>query len=130
MPEYLLAIGMFVFGVPTLAFEELEQRASWRWADGERYGARAAAQFLGPGEETITLNGTLVPEIAGSFSDIERLKEMAASGEVWPVVMASGRMLGEFRIDAIDTRGQNIIGGGLARRTDFAIDLTRVDDEA
>lgn len=127
MIDPLLAIGMFVFGIPRTTFNELERRASWRWADSERYGARAASQFLGPGEETITLNGVLVPEIAGSYSDLERLREMAATGEAWPVILGTGRILGTFRIDAIDDRWRDLIGGGLPRSVEFAVDLTRVD---
>lgn len=127
MTEHLLAIGMFIFGMPRTAYEQMERRASWRWADSERFGARAAAQFLGPGEETITLNGMLVPEIAGSYSDLTRLKEMAATGEVFPVVLGTGELLGEYRIDSIDDRWSNIVGGGLARTIDFSVDLTRVD---
>lgn len=127
MIDPLLAIGLFVFGIPRTTFDELERRASWRWGDSERYGARAASQFLGPGEETITLNGVLVPELAGKYSDIERLREMAATGEVWPLMLGTGDLLGQFRIDAIDERWGNLIGGGMPRRVEFSIDLTRVD---
>jgi phage protein U len=123
----LLSIGLFVFGVPRTTFDELERSSSWRWGESERYGARAASQFLGPGAETLTLNGVLVPEIAGHYSDIERLREMAATGEVWPVMLGTGRLLGTYRIDAIDDRWRNLIGGGLPRTIEFSVDLTRVD---
>jgi phage protein U len=129
MNEQLLSIGMFVFGLPRIAYEELERRASWRFGETDRFGARAASQYLGPGPETITLNGVLVPEIAGSYGDIERLREMAATGESWPVLLGTGEVLGTYRIDNIDDRWRNIIGGGLPRAVDFAVDLTRVDDE-
>lgn len=128
MPEHLLSIGMFIFGVPRTAYQELERSASWRWADTERFGARPASQFLGAGDETITLNGVLVPEIAGSFGDIERLREMAAAGEVYPVVLGTGEIIGDFRIERIDDRWRNIISGGLPRVVDFVVDLKRVDD--
>lgn len=128
MADHLLAIGMFIFGLPRLVYEEMQQRASWRWATSDRVGARPATQFLGPGDDTISLSGVLVPEIAGSFSDIARIKEMAASGEVCPVVLGTGEVLGDYRIEAVDTRGKSIVAGGLARMTDFAIDLVRVDD--
>lgn len=129
MNEHLLAIGMFVFGIPRLAYNELERRASWRWGQNERYGSRAAAQFLGPGEEKLTLNGVLVPEIAGSYSDIERLREMAASGEAWPVILGNGEELGYFVILNVDERWRHIIAGGRPRLLDFAVDLNRVEPE-
>jgi uncharacterized protein len=127
MPDFLLAIGMFVFGVPRLAYSELRRRAEWRWAEAPRFGERDAAQFLGPGLESISLSGLLVPEIAGDFTDIERLREMAATGEVWPVVLGTGEVLGEFRIDSIDDNWGSILPGGRARATGFDIMLTRMD---
>jgi len=129
MNEHLLTIGMFVFGIPRVTYSELERRAGWNWGKNERYGARAAAQFLGPGEEKITLNGVLVPEIAGSFSDIERLREMAASGEAWPLTLGNGEVLGDFVILNVDERWRDIIAGGRGRVMDFAVDLMRVDPE-
>lgn len=130
MPDYLLAIGMFVFGIPRIAYEEMQRRAEWRWADSPRFGARDAGQFLGPGPETLRLAGTLVPEIAGAFSDLERLREMAATGEFWPVVLGNGEVLGDFRIDSIDETWGAILPGGRARATSFDIALTRMDAPA
>lgn len=127
MIDPLLAIGMFVFGLPRVAYEELQRRASWRWGDSDRYGARPASQFLGPGAETITLNGMLVPELAGTFSDIERLREMATTGEGYPVILGNGELLGTFRIDSIEETWRGIMGGGRARQTEFSIALTRID---
>jgi phage protein U len=130
MADPLLSIGMFVFGLPQAAYEELSRRAAWRWAESERYGARAASQFVGPGPETLSLEGTLVPELAGSYSDIDRLREMAGSGEVWPVMLGNGTSLGVFRIDAIDDTWRHLVAGGLPRMIQFTIDMTRVDDAA
>lgn len=127
MTEKLLTIGLFVFGLPRLVYQDLERRAAWRWGESERFGARGAAQFLGAGDETITLAGVLVPEIAGSFSDIERLREMAATGETWPVVLGNGQVLGDFRIISVDDHWQNIVDNGLPRRVDFNVELKRVD---
>jgi phage protein U len=127
MPDHLLAIGMFIFGLPRTAYDEMERSAAWRWGDSERFGVRAAGQFLGPGEEKITLNGVLVPEIAGAYSDITTLKEMAATGELHTVTLGTGEVLGDYRIDSVDEGWRNIIGGGLARSIDFTVELTRMD---
>lgn len=129
MPEHLLAIGLFVFGMDRLSFETLERSASWKHGFTDRFGARAAGQYLGPGEEKITLNGMLVPEIAGTFGEIERLREMAGAGEVYPVVLGDGTVLGHYRIVNVDDRWSNLIAGGRPRTTEFAVDLIRSDDE-
>ena len=127
MPDKLLAIGMFVFGMGRLNYQEFERRTSWKHGKTPRFGARDAGQYLGPGEQTITLNGLLVPEIYGSYSDIDRLHEMAGTGEIYPMILGTGEVLGEFRVLAIDERWRTLMGGGRPRHLDFAMDLDRAD---
>lgn len=126
-PRTLMSFGLFVFGLETLAYDSYQRRRSWRHAATERFGARAARQYLGPGEDSVSLPGSLIPEIAGSYGAIERLAEMAATGDPQPLVDGAGRQWGEYVIVNLDETGQNIIAGGLARRIDFTIDLERVD---
>ena len=41
----LMTLGTFVFDLPRLAYQQLEQQMSWRHAASERVGARAAHQL-------------------------------------------------------------------------------------
>lgn len=125
----LMALGMFLFDLPTLAHDELQRRASWRHARSARVGARDATQFVGPGEETISLSGAVYAEITDGRVSIEDLRTMAASGEAWPLLDGTGTMFGDFVIEAIDERHAHLMLDGRAQRIDFAIDLLRVDDE-
>lgn len=127
MPAHLIALGLFVFGIDSLAYDELQRRASFRHAKTERHGVRAASQFLGPGEEAITLTGRLIPEIAGRRQAIEDLRAMAMTGETHELVLGTGEVLGQFRILAVDDRWQTLLPGGLPRAIDFAIELERAD---
>ena len=124
----LLTLGMFVFGMDSLAYSEFQRKISWRHGKTERHGARPASQFLGPGEDTITLEGAFIPGVFGNHSDIKRLIEMADSGEAWPLILAAtGEVLGIFEITNVDQRFKSIMAGGLPRWVDFGIDLNRVD---
>lgn len=123
----LAALGMFVFDTDSALFNELARQRSWRHARTERFGARAASQFLGPGDDHISLTGKLVPELAGSYSAIEKLVEMADAGEAYPLADGLGNILGQFTIDAMEEQHQNLIDTGRARTVDFRIDLQRVD---
>lgn len=122
----LLTLGLFVFAMDSLPFQELQRRTDWRHASSERFGARPASQYAGPGEDKVSLTGTLVPEVAGAYSAIERLREMADSGDSWPLVTGQGTVLGNFRIVAVDERQTLHLAGGLPRRVEFAVDLERV----
>lgn len=126
MTDHLLSIGMFIFGIDRPTYQELQRRRDWKWEGSPRFGARDALQFTGPGDDTITINGLLVPEIgAGGYADIEKLCEMADSGEIQDVVLGDGTVLGQFVIVAVDDREQDIMLGGRARLYDFAVDLRR-----
>lgn len=125
--QALLSLGLFVFSMETLPFAELQRRMDWRHGKADRHGLRPASQYLGPGADVVTINGTLVPELAGDYSSLNRLREMAESGDAWPLVDGAGTQLGIFQIMAVDERQSAHVPGGLARKIDFAIDLDRAD---
>lgn len=123
----LAALGMFVFSTDSLAFDQLTRDRAWRHGRTDRFGARAASQFLGPGDDKIVLSGTLVPEIAGSYSAIDTLVEMADSGEAQLLADGSGNQLGAYTIETLREQHDFLIDNGKARVVGFTIELQRAD---
>lgn len=123
----LAALGLFVFNADSLLFEQIERSRTWRHARTDRFGARAAAQYLGPGDDTITLSGTLVPELLGRFTAIETLADMAGTGDAFPLADGGGNLLGNFTIEDLQERKSNLIDTGQARMTEFTVQLKRID---
>ncbi|WP_408586596.1 phage tail protein [Novosphingobium sp.] len=121
-----MALGMFVFSTQSLAPDGIDRDRDWRHERAARFGARASSQFAGPGDDRISLAGSLVPELAGDYSAIETLAEMAEQGEAWPLMMGTGEIIGQFTIERISERKGNLIDTGAPRRTDFTIELSRV----
>ncbi|CAM8673042.1 phage tail protein [Sphingobium sp.] len=126
----LMALGMFIFEIPTLAHDEMQRKAQWVHAKSGRVGARDATQFVGLGAETISLSGAVYTEIADGSLSIDQLRAMADEGDAYPLLDGTGLVFGDFVIEAIDERHAAIMADGRARRIDFAIDLLRVDDPA
>lgn len=124
----LAALGLFVFQLATLPFSELRRRQEWRHARVQRVGARDAAQFVGPGEDTVSIGGVLLPEAAGSYAAIDTLREMAAQGERYPFVDGTGRVWGSFVITGLDEGRTHLLNNGVPRKVDFTLDLLMVDD--
>ena len=56
----MLALGLFVFELRTLPYQEMQRSMSWRHAEQSRVGERPALQFTGPDADTITLTGTVI----------------------------------------------------------------------
>lgn len=122
----LMALGLFVFDMGTMPFEEMSRREGWRFGVADRFGARPAVQYLGPGEDTIDLTGAIDPLIAGRYSSLDTIREMAGQGESWPLIDGTGRVFGDFAITGLDTTGKFFIDVGVPRKADFRLQLQRV----
>ena len=132
LPSYssnLMSLGLFVFQLASLPYQELQRQAGWRHASGSRVGARPVSQFLGPDEESVTLSGILLPEITGNVSALERLREMAAEGSAWPLIEGNGYIYGQFVIEKIDEGRSLFFYDGAARRIEFTIALKRSEPD-
>jgi phage protein U len=126
----LMALGMFPFDLPLLAYDELQRRTDWRHARNPRVGARDATQFTGPGDDTITLSGTAYAELCDGRASLGELRRMADAGEARPLVDGAGYIYGAFVITALDEKHKAILPDGTPLRIDFSLDLLRVDVEA
>ncbi|WP_260925396.1 phage tail protein [Novosphingobium sp. 9] len=126
-PAQLLTLGLFVFGMDTIAYSDFQRRMSWRHERSDRFKARASSQFTGPGEDAVSIAGLIVPEVAGNYGAITTLIEMADTGGNWPLLDGFGTVLGHFEIDRIDQTHRTVLAGGIPRAIDFVLELTRID---
>ncbi|WP_263144011.1 phage tail protein [Pseudomonas sp. RIT-PI-AD] len=124
----MMALGLFVFSLPTLAYQELQRKTEYRHASNSRVGTNPARQFLGMGEDSITLPGVLLPELAGSPASLDVLRYMAGTGKAWSLIEGSGRIYGTWVIENISETRSLFFSDGTARRIEFSLELKRVDD--
>lgn len=125
----MLALGMFVFSLSTAAYQELQRQTEWRHASNSRVGAAPARQFVGRGDDTITLPGVILPELAGSALSLDALRLMANTGKAWPMVEGSGRIYGLWIIESLSETKTIFFRDGTPRRIEFTISLKRIDDD-
>ena len=125
----MLALGMFIFSLPTLAYQELQRQTEWRHGSNNRVGAAPARQFLGRGDDSITLPGILMPELAGSTLSLDALRLMANTGKAWPMVEGSGRIYGLWVIKSLSETKTIFFRDGTPRRIEFSLSLERIDDD-
>jgi len=126
--SHMMALGMFVFSLPTLAYQQLQRKRAWEHAANARIGARAAYQYTGPGEDTITLSGLIAPEITGHPASLEALRALADEGQPLPLVDATGHVYGAFVIRSLGETRSLFFADGSARKIEFELELVRVDD--
>lgn len=125
----MLCLGLFVFTLDTLSYQELQRRSSWKHASQALVGARNAMQYLGPGDDIITLNGVVIPEFAGIPASLTVLRLMADQGAAWVLVEGTGTIYGAFVITELQETRTLFHSSGAARRIEFSVTLQRVDQD-
>jgi phage protein U len=123
----LMSLGLFTFGMDQAAYDQLSRRITWRHEHNDRYLARPASQFAGPGDDHVTIAGTIIPEVAGNYGALSFLIDMGDTGSAWPLMDGLGTLWGIYRIDGLDQTHRVIMAGGLPRMIDFTLELTRVE---
>lgn len=124
----MLALGFFVFMRQTLPFQSMQRDAEYRWPSNSRIGKRDAFQFLGVGEEKITLSGELYPEITGGKLTLTAVRLMAEEGRAWPLLSGNGMIYGMYVINSVSETGAEFFTDGSPRKITFTLALTRVDE--
>lgn len=125
----LMALGLFVFGMPTLPYQQLQRQVAWRHPANSRVGGRPARQYAGRGDEILTLSGILMPEVSGGRISLAALEAMADMGKSWPLIEGTGWLYGLYVIESLDTTSTEFFPDGAARRIEFSLRLARTDDE-
>ena len=125
----MLALGMFVFSLSTLAYQELQRQTEWRHPSSSRVGAAQARQFIGRGDDSITLPGIIFPELAGTTLSLDALRLMANTGKAWPMIEGTGRIYGLWVIESLSETKTVFFRDGTPRRIEFTLSLKRIDDD-
>ncbi|WOD12776.1 phage tail protein [Pseudomonas sp. NyZ704] len=124
----MMAMGLYIFSLSTAAYQQLQRQTSWRHPANSRIGAMPARQYLGKGDDTITLSGLIMPELTGERVSLDALRLMANTGKAWPLVEGTGRLYGLWIIESINETNTLFFADGAPRRIDFSLTLQRVDD--
>ncbi|MTZ12795.1 oxidoreductase [Pseudomonas sp. JL972] len=124
----MMALGMFVFSLETLAYQEFQRQTEWRHGSTSRIGTNPARQYLGRGDDSITLPGVLLPALAGSQLSLDALRTMADTGKAWPLVEGTGKIYGTWIIESLSETRTLFFRDGQARRIEFTLVLKRIDD--
>ena len=75
----MMVLGLYVFMLRTVPYQELQYQRSWRHAANSRVNRRPSTQFLGPDNDMLTLSGVLMPEIDDAEWTITTLTHTVSS---------------------------------------------------
>lgn len=119
----MMALGTFRFGVNRASYQALARTAAYRWASLDRIGRDPAEQFLGPGSEEITLEGTIYPHFRGGLRQVEGMRLAARAGRPMILVDGLGWVLHRWVIVRVEERKAVFLADGAPRRIEFAVEL-------
>ena len=123
MRGVLLSLGGFLFQVSGPSYEGLEHSSEARWAKLDRLGAKPARQFVGQGDETIYLDGTIYPRFGKGFGQIEAIRAAANAGKPLMLVSGYGRVFGRFVIERVGSSQSYFLPDGSPQKMTFSIEL-------
>lgn len=119
----MMKLGRYAFSLNTAAYQELQHSAAYRWTAQERHGQHAALQYLGPGEDSLSLSGAIYPHLAGAADQVEKMRTEAALGEPLLLVDGLGRIHGKWVIlNATETQ-RVFFADGVPRKIEFSLKL-------
>lgn len=101
-----MKLGSFQFSVKTASYEKLQRKTSLRWAKNEPIGGSQNLQFLGQGEDSITLNGVIFPYYQGGLGQTDEMRKIAQTGK--PLLLADDSKVHEYWVieDFSETQSQ------------------------
>jgi phage protein U len=87
-------------------------------------GRRPALQFTGPGEEHLTLEGTIYPHYTGGLGQIRGMRAQAQAGAPMMMVSGLGDVYGLWVITSVRDTESFFMAGGLPRKVEFTLELS------
>lgn len=123
MSYRMMILGEYPFSIHTAAYDSLQHSTEYNWQSQQRLGKKPAQQFLGFGEETISLSGLMLPDFSGGMAQIGAMRESAAKGEPLILIDGNGFVMGKWCITKINNTNTVFWGNGSARKIEFAMDL-------
>lgn len=120
----MMILGMFPFSIPTAVYQQLQRSTNWRHPSNSRVGDMPAYQFTGRGEDTISLEGSIVPEF-GSQMSITALRVMGDTGKSWPLISGTGKVFGLYHIDDLQETQTIFFPDGTPKKIEFSLKMTQ-----
>lgn len=125
----LATLGLFVFELKSAPLATLARDTAQRWKTQDRVGKPPAAQWTGPGDDALTLDGVLMPELTGNRArTLDVLRDMAARGKAWSLIDGEGKNQGRWFIEKVTERASGLTLTGQPRKIDFSLSLKRYWD--
>jgi len=98
----LFKLGNYKFMLINSVPQTLQRSTSYNWPTQQRYRQKPTSQFVGEGDDVITLTGVIFPEFRGGLHEVDKFRAMAATGKPHLLVTGHGAILGYWLIENVE----------------------------
>lgn len=128
MANIMMKLGRFTFSVDTAAYQSLTRSSEYRWPSQDLIGKQPVLQAVGPGAETINLEGSIYPAHQGGTGQLDDMR--AEAGRMEPLILVDGRgfVHGRWVIERVEESQSVFAQGGAPRKQTFQLKLRKYDD--
>ncbi|SON55541.1 Phage protein U [Hartmannibacter diazotrophicus] len=126
----LYILGALVFDTRPFNADSFERSSSADIVAKGTMGGLQTHEFMGEGDEEITLTGRLLPFRTGGLTELEIAREMSRQGTQMPLMRGDGLRLGWYAINALDERHDDLMRGGVGFTVDYRLRLVKTGNSA
>lgn len=125
----MMILGVYRFCISNAAYQTLSRATEYRWAEQSRLGNEPALQFIGPGADTIKLDGTIYPHFKGGLRQVTAMRLEAAAGIPLMLISGNGTAFGRWCILSVEETQTVFLKDGTPRKITFSLTLQKYGEE-
>ncbi|WP_108459210.1 phage tail protein [Devosia naphthalenivorans] len=125
----LYQIGSLTLDTRPFNADEMSRSASADFAVKPLMGTLPGREFMGEGDDKLSLSGQLLPLKTGGLTELEVAHGFRQSGQRLPVMRGDGKMFGWFAIESIQETHMDLMADGVGFRVKHSIALIKVGPE-
>jgi uncharacterized protein len=123
---------MGTVGLDTRPFnaDEMSRSAGADIASKAIMGALQGKEFMGEGDEEITLSGQLLPTKIGGLNELEIVTKMMKTGTRFPLHRGDGKRMGWFALTKVSESHSQLMRNGVGFVVKYSVTMTKVQADA
>jgi phage protein U len=125
----LYNLGAVAIDTTPFSIDEVERVASADFAVKPLVGTAPQREFMGEGDDTLTLSGQLLPERIGGLTELEALHGFRRAGQRIPVMRGDGKMEGWFVITEIREAHSELGRRGIGGTLNHTLTLVKIEPD-
>ena len=122
-------LGAVIVDTEPFSIDRVQSSASADIAAKPVIASMKAHEFMGPGDETLTLTGQILPFHIGGLTQLDALKEMCRAGNRFPVMRGDGVTMGWYALKSVGEGHSELAADGVGYVVKHTLSLLKVHAE-